>query len=329
MNKYQILFLKALRKTYGKCFGGYQLPSLQREEDPDKVSEIIYNILMAPKPCMIARFGSTELSAIVNYLGIIHPKHSVWRYIKGEQPEWWWSKNIMNQMQQWSGFFPPTEDALTKFCRMMLEDAQEVDVLGSWVKNEHYIYDYCSLLMKKVWLIFLDPFWSKNPWTLALSGKKVLVVHPFAPLIQQQYKEKRTLLFDNPNVLPGFSLQAISAVQSLGGNSQYKDWFSALDSMKSQIDECDYDICLIGCGAYGFPLAAHVKRQGKKAVHMGGSLQLLFGIIGSRWENPNYAIKAKRVCPQLSYPSLINEHWIRPNNFKSHNFIEVENGCYW
>ena len=27
----------------------------------------------------------------------------------------------------------------------------------------------------------------------------------------------------------------------------------------------------LGCGAYGFPLAAHVKRMGKKAIHMGGS----------------------------------------------------------
>lgn len=329
MNKYQILFLKALRKTYIKCFCGYQLPALQREENPDKVSEIIYNVLMASQPCMIARFGSTELSAIVNYLGITKLKHSAWKYIKGEQPEWWWNKNIMTQMQQWSGFFPPTEEALTMFCRMMLEDAKEVDVLGSWVKNEHYIYDCCSSLLNKVWLIFLDPFWSKNPWTLALSGKKVLVVHPFAPLIQQQYLEKRTLLFDNPNILPEFSLQVIPAVQSLGGNSQYKDWFLALNYMKSQIDQCDYDICLIGCGAYGFPLAAHVKRQGKKAVHMGGSLQLLFGIIGSRWENPNYAIKARRVCPYLSYPNLINEHWVRPNDFKSNNFSKVESGCYW
>lgn len=32
----------------------------------------------------------------------------------------------------------------------------------------------------------------------------------------------------------------------------------------------DYDICLIGYSAYGFPLAAHAKRKGKKAVHLGG-----------------------------------------------------------
>lgn len=46
------------------------------------------------------------------------------------------------------------------------------------------------------------------------------------------------------------------------------------------MDKVEYDVCLIGCGAYGFPLAAHAKRTGHKAIHLGGSLQLLFGIAG-------------------------------------------------
>lgn len=33
---------------------------------------------------------------------------------------------------------------------------------------------------------------------------------------------------------------------------------------------------------YGFPLAAHVKHKGKQAIHLGGTLQLLFGIKGNR-----------------------------------------------
>ena len=41
--------------------------------------------------------------------------------------------------------------------------------------------------------------------------------------------------------------------------------------MKAEINKSNYDICILGCGAYGFPLAAHVKRMGKKAIHMGGS----------------------------------------------------------
>ena len=77
----------------------------------------------------------------------------------------------------------------------------------------------------------------------------------------------------------------LKAVQTAGGNqTEFKDWFEALEYMEQEIDKIDYDIVLLGCGAYGFPLAAHCKRMGKQAIHLGGVLQLLFGIKGKRWE---------------------------------------------
>jgi hypothetical protein len=99
--------------------------------------------------------------------------------------------------------------------------------------------------------------------------------------------------------------------------------------MKSEIDKVDYDICLIGCGAYGFHLAAHVKRTGKKAVHLGGALQLLFGIKGKRWEDPYYGVHKWKI-PYGSYTNLMNEFWVRPSiNETPINAEKVENSCYW
>jgi hypothetical protein len=90
--------------------------------------------------------------------------------------------------------------------------------------------------------------------------------------------------------------------------------------MKSEIDKTEYDICIIGCGAYGLPLAAHVKRMGKKSIHLGGVTQLLFGIKGKRWEE--YIV--------WPYMNLFNEHWIRPGERSSvKNGNSVEGGCYW
>jgi hypothetical protein len=93
--------------------------------------------------------------------------------------------------------------------------------------------------------------------------------------------------------------------------------------MKTKIDNEEYDICLIGCGAYGFHLAAHVKRKGKKAVHIGGSLQLLFGIRGNRWEDENYN-------DVYNYSKLMNKYWVKPNdNEKPIGSDNVEGSCYW
>lgn len=322
MNRYSIFILKLLKRIYSKIFPTKKLDKLVCEENPDKASEIIYDKLVSNEPCMIGRFGSTELNMIINYLGIIDSKNSVWRYLNGESQPWWWEKNRMLQMQNWSGFFPPTEKKIETFCKLMLEDIKELNVLGSWLPDEKYFVDENSKI-KLINLEILNPFFTNKPWTKALEGKRILVVHPLAELIRHQYEKKRINLFKNQDILPEFYLETIEAVQSLGGNNEFKDWFAALDYMKKKIDCIDYDVCLIGCGAYGFPLAAHVKRQGKKAVHLGGSLQLLFGIKGKRWEDPNYN-------KNYNYSELMNEYWIRPDEkFKPQNAAQVEGGCYW
>jgi len=323
MNKYQILALKSFRKVYATTFNSEKEVKPECIQDADVASKIIYDALMAEKPCMIARFGSTELTCLTNFVGVHQEERQYINYITGKSNPWWWEPNIINQMQQWSGFFPPTVEKIEDFCQLMLNDLDEVDILGSWLSNELIFQSEISKA-RKVRLVYLEPFWANKPWTAALKGKKVLVIHPFSKTIDNQY-QKRELLFKN-DLLPEFELITIQAVQSLGAiNSEYKDWFEALESMKRKIDKVDFDICLIGAGAYGFPLAAYVKRKGKKAFHLGGSLQLLFGIKGKRWENNDYG-KALN----LNYPSLFNEYWVKPNaNEKPTTSAQVEDNCYW
>lgn len=328
-NKIEIFALKALRRVYSKSFDG-GLPVLQYEKDVDKASDMIYGLLSQGKSCMIARFGSTELSALVNYLGVNAKRHSALAYVMGRQPEWWWNTNIMQQMQRWSGFFPPTPENMQRFGDMMMRDIRELDLLGCWVANEAWLADRLASV-QKVHLRLLEPFWGARPWSRWLCGKRVVVVHPFAEAIRLQYEQRRELLFKNEDVLPEFaSLRVVKAVQSLGGERKgFKDWFEALDHMKAEIASEDYDVCLIGCGAYGFPLAAEVKRQGRQAIHLGGALQLLFGIKGRRWENPNYGVREWGI-PYGSYCELMNEHWVRPGDSgRPKNAQLVEGACYW
>ncbi len=327
MKTIEIITLKALRKIYSKLFKPKSSTYDRGITDPDKASELIYNLLASGKPCMIARYGAFELASVINYIGVSNSRHSYLKYISGKAPQWWWNKCLMGFMQSNAGFFPSTESNLMRFGDLMLEDSKQVDILGSWQKNELYLSSVLTEA-KKIQLMYLDPFWSKKPWSRALDGKKVLVVHPFAESIKSQYK-KRKYLFKVQDTLPDFkSLDVIKAIQSIGGDSNgYKDWFEALEYMMSEIDKHDYDVCLIGCGAYGFPLAAHVKRMGKQAIHMGGSLQLLFGIMGNRWDHdePHYENGVF-----IYYAGLENEYWVRPSASerpKSHKV--VENSCYW
>jgi hypothetical protein len=128
----------------------------------------------------------------------------------------------------------------------------------------------------------------------------VLVIHPFEASIRKQY-EKRAVLFEDPRILPAFTLKTLKAVQSIGENPKgFETWFDALDWMCARVREIEFDVALIGAGAYGLPLAAYVKGLGKKAVHLGGASQIMFGIKGKRFDQ----------WPE--YQKLYNEHWTRP-----------------
>ncbi len=330
MKKIEIITLKALRKIYGKLFKPESSTYDRGITDPDKVSEQIYNLLASGKPCMIARYGSTEMLAITNYLGVTAKHHSALKYIQGKQFAWWWEDNVKDQMTRWSGFFPSTEENLMKFGEMMVEDSKQVDMLGSWLPDEKVLKKTFNLGYQDVFLRNLEPFWSKQPWTSYLEGKRVVVVHPFAESIKNQYDNYRDKIFEDPKVLPTFSsFRVVKAVQSLGGESNFETWFEALDYMKKEVEREDFDVCLIGCGAYGFPLAAYVKSMGKQAIHLGGALQLLFGIKGNRWENPNYGVKEWGI-PYGSYCSLINEFWVKPSIEDTPKIAkQIEGACYW
>ena len=323
MQKKFIKLLKKLRRRYIERHDLPQPRPLNKEMDPDIISSHIREKLLSPEPCMLSRFGAVEIGCVVNYLGIYHQKRKIIKYIKGEAFPWWWEEETMYPMRNNAGFFSATPELLKRFSEMMIEDMPLIDILASWRFEEEYF----SKELQNAYKIDFEPynpFWSDVPWTAALENKKVLVVHPFAETIQKQYLRKE-LIHKDPRVLPTFDLQTIKAIQTIGnqGDGRFETWFDALEFMKNEIDKMDYDVCLLGCGAYGMPLAAQVKRSGKKAVHLGGSLQLLFGIRGARWENSNYNAT-------YNYSKLMNEFWVKPSATETPSKAQqVEEGCYW
>jgi hypothetical protein len=318
---WEVRALTVLRSLYRRISGPQLVARPECIRDPDLAAAEIRSLLEGPAPAMIARFGSSELQCLVNYSGVNAARWSVSDYVRGRSPPRWWDPKLLRRMYRNAGFFPPTAAAVEQFCRLMREDAPLVDLLGSWLPDERLFDDIIGRALK-VDLELLNPFFARRPWTQALAGRKVLVVHPFARSIESQYL-KRSLLFER-EMLPEFQLKTIPAVQSIAGErTPFASWFAALQSMQDAMDHEDYDICLVGCGAYGFPLAAHAKRRGRKSVHLGGSLQLLFGIRGHRWEDPRYH-------DLYDYSRLMNQHWVRPDERERPRRAEqVEDACYW
>ena len=331
MNQVSIFLLKCLSHGYSR----FWRPTIKTDYNTlgrKEGNELLYKILSSDRPCMIARYGANEINCISNYLAIKNNDHNIWKIIKGESHGWWWNKGMLNELYRVAGFFPIDDEHLSRFSELMLEDSKDLDVLAifpSVYKNLPNLLPYIPTDIPLIQLVSFDSFLYDNPWTKILKGRNVLVIHPFAELIEEQYKN-RNRLFNNTDVLPSFNLITIKAVQSMSGvnTNGYKDWFEGLCWMKEEMDKQNYDIVLLGCGAYGFPLAAHAKRTGHKAVHIGGSLQLLFGIKGKRWENPLYGHKVG--IPQGTYSELLkNSAWVSPTAYRTRESEKAENACYW
>jgi hypothetical protein len=197
---------------------------------------------------------------------------------------------------------------------------RQLDAIGVWFNRgeNDLVREFCPRA-DLVPLMSLEPYYHEDPWSVQLSGKKVLVIHPFAETIAENYAQRRQLLFNDSRVLPDFDLHVLKAVQSIAGeHTEHISWFDALSYIKSQMEAADFDVCIVGAGAYGLPLAAHAKKLGKMAVHLAGATQILFGIRGRRWDDHSIISR------------LYNEHWTRPKSGETpSHYRKVEDGAYW
>lgn len=254
-------------------------------------------------PFLFARCGATEMRTVAD-----------WQQNGGH-----FADRTRQEIRALSGVFPTNDDTLGRFCERYVACAQSADLLALWdVGAEREVIRGCrGTTFAK--LRALEPYYHQNPWSSALAGKKVLVVHPFKDTILRQYA-RREALFPGTAILPEFaSLTVIRAVQGLAGQETgYVSWFDALDAMARQMDAADYEVAIIGAGAYGLPLAAHARDTGHTAIQMSGATQLLFGIKGKRWDDH----------PIIS--TLYNDAWVRPaENEGIPNREAVEGGSYW
>lgn len=292
--------LQAARNLYKDARFGLKyrgVPILSAQAGNDAAA----GALRAGKPFLFGRCGATEMRTAAEYL-------------RGG-----FTDRTRREIRDLSGVFPTDDDALTRFCELYIRCAQSADLLALWdVGAEREVIRGCRGTTFTR-LRALEPYYHPHPWSAALAGRRVLVVHPFRETILRQY-QRRDELFPGTDILPAFaSLRVVRAVQGLAGQETgYPDWFAALDAMRAEMDAEPYDAAIIGAGAYGLPLAAHARDTGHTAIQMSGATQLLFGIKGKRWDDH----------PEIS--RLFNDAWVRPAaDEQPRNKEKVEGGSYW
>lgn len=172
----------------------------------------------------------------------------------------------------------------------------------------------------------LEPYYAimdgMIPWSRALADKKVLIVHPFVESFKKQREKNFEIYPNNPVFSREQHFVYYKAYNTAGGNHLHKNWKETFGMMCNDISKLDFDIALIGCGGYSVPLAGHIyDNLNKSAICIGGGLQLLFGVMGKRWENTEMwqSIQKEYKC-----------EFIKPSDSETiPNKELVMGGAYW
>lgn len=291
-----------MEKMHGR-FAGREI------EDIEQVQCEMAADIRSGKPFMAGRLGAVELA---NMRAIEFDDRRI-------------LEKDVRQLCDCAGFFPNDISLMPRFYEEMVNGCKSTDYLAGWFQpfEDYYLKTVFKKDMHLTYLHYIDPFrCPEHPWTEALEGKRVLVIHPQAELIRSQY-EKRERLFPGTKILPEFTLIVQKAVQTNAGevDERYANWFEALEDMYEKAMQEEFDLAILGCGAYGFPLAAKIKAAGRQAVHLGGITQILFGIHGKRWDEDRNHQFLKQ------YDS---DAWVRiSDKDKPKDADSVEGGCYW
>jgi hypothetical protein len=283
-------------------------------------NEYIINKLKSNDKFLISRVGvGAETHA--TYLDIKYKIKNIWNNSYFD---------LFYKISNNAGIYNLTLENLSRYTNLYNECIKNSDALATFTntmieEQNYFIENYkLGVLYSRV----LEPFYcckdNIKPWSHYLIGKKVLIISPFVDSFQKQLKNNFQI-FKNPDkkiFLDDQEFIFYKSYNTAAGNHIHESWDVTYDIMCNDISNLEFDIALLGCGGYGLPLCHYIhKKLNKSVIYVGGGLQLLFGVMGSRWEN----------IPMWKNIIKYNESkFIRPSQEEQlKNKEKIEGGCYW
>ena len=203
-----------------------------------------------------------------------------------------------------AGVWPPSSRQIEVFVQEYLDGLRTSTAVGTW--EELHSAPWMKVIESLDLGPKLFPAWHLDPishftkgleaefsWLKQMDGKSILVVHPMTSSIERQSQFLR-------GMHRGFTFEPAKILtyrppQTNGLNFRWATFEQLLWRAKMDLEELVSthrpEFALVAAGAYGVPLATHLFRQGLSVYHMGGCLQLLFGVMGNRWRNSGQVLQ--------------------------------------
>lgn len=250
----------------------------KRIDTPQVGNNKIADAIRLGKPGAFGKIGANECKALSIRFG--------YDRLLGEDP--WAALRYDGRYK--GGIFPDSDEVLSRFADEYSILLREMDLLGVWFnRNEARIIHRFAMDSLLAPMQCLEPFYFDDPWSGRLHGKKVLVVHPFVETIAQQMAKRERIWPHNPDILPAMDVRFLRVPQNAAVMAPwFPDWFSTLEYLRKELRHIDFDVAVVGAGAWSIPLVVEARRLGKIGVHMGGGTQIWFGVFGGRWKDHSW-----------------------------------------
>jgi hypothetical protein len=141
------------------------------------------------------------------------------------------------------------------------------------------------------WIESITPF--LGDFKVFAQNKKVLIISPFSESIKFQYKRKDVILKDYS--YPDFELVTYDTPITYNNEDdalnyiETNNWLEQCEKMENDIMKLDFDIALLSCGSYAMYLGNVIsKKMNKKAIYIGGVINVFFNIQGNRYLNDSF-----------------------------------------
>ena len=296
--EFEWLGRRCVHAITGKYYVNYEKYAGQGIAGCEETNRFVYNGLMGEAPFALGKTGFGEI-------GVMCCAQNELFY--NSRVHYYWTPSYIGGIDKYK-----KDNGIRRYHRINLNAMNSLDAIGTYA--EMFMCDAVLETVpniKNILIFGLDALYSLDEvslkWTQALKGKRVLIVSPFYKEIELQY-EKRNLLWKDGR-LPDFSIEFDPSIWVAE-----RGFFESLDIVANRVIVRNFDIALLACGSIGIPLASEIKKAGKKAVHMGSAMNLLFGLKGKRWDGKG----------------IYNEYWIRPGDDTKPTYADGLDGeTYW
>jgi hypothetical protein len=259
-------------------------------------------------PLAVGRLGGVEASIVMWAKGI---PSCPWR------PDFWTLFADTAYGATNAGIRPRNRKSYRTFAELAWEALENLDLHGVW--SAGYEAACLQLLSPREFFnveITGPDGANPNHWLCTLQGKRVLVVSPFDVTIQKQIP-RLAEVWPQSAWMSGTEFCSVPFPYLIDEGCP-ETWWEVYNRIGAIVSRGDYDVALFGCGGLGLPFAHLAKKAGRVGIHLGGHLQLIFGIYGQRH------------LEQEWHRKHINEAWVRPDAGEvAKTASRVEGGCYW